>query len=449
MIRDDYFELLKTWCDKLVDMQIDQEDEPEYLKGAIICPACKMIHGRIPDSIYPLIYLYDKTHEIKYLNSARLLFEWSRNMLTDDGSYYNDAQNDWNGITVFFVSMLARTLIYHQHVLPGDLKERFEDRLRININWIMENIDDQYEANINYHAATAEAMALCWKYFEKEEYREKAEARMKFCIPFINEEQFLTGESHPIYYRSHRGLAGIDIGYNLEESLPALYECASILNKQQIKDKIRKSAYVHRRFIMSDGGIDNSFGSRNYKWTYWGSRTSDGYLAMFEGMGKEDKSFLSYKYYVYRAMKMCTSNGLLYGGVDLKEHAEYPCIHHTFCKAKAITALLDGKITECNTIRKTNESEKKIYHYKTLLCDQIIYRGFYATITANDVIYLPGGHISGGMISFLWHEIVGPIMTASMMKYSLYEVTNSQLSLTKKDFAKQRLRYEKLTENGL
>lgn len=447
-IYDKYFRLLQAWGDRLVSMQNKRKRDPQYLKGAIICPACKMIHGRIADSIYPLIFLYDKTGNLKYLHSAELLFDWSKNMLTDDGSYYNDAQNDWNGITVFFVSMLGRTLIYHYDVLPEALRKKFEERLLINIGWILKNIDDNYEANINYHAAAAEAMALCWKYFGKEEYKRVAEKRMEFCIPFINRELFITGESHPLHYHSSRGLAGVDISYNLEETLPALYECASILDVEWIKSRIQESARIHRRFILPDGGMDNSFGSRNYKWTYWGSRTSDGYLAMFEKMGKEDTSFLPYKYYAYRIFKQCTSDGLLYGGMDLKKHGEYPCIHHTFCKAKAVATFLDNDITECAFSTKISEKDG-IYHYKTLLSDQIFYKGFYALITSNDVQYLPGGHISGGMIGFLWHEDVGPIMTASMMKYSLHEVTNSQLSLTKSDFEKQSFRYEMQVNNML
>lgn len=447
MIRDKYYQLLKSWCDELISLQIKDKDAPDYLKGAIICPACKMIHGRIADSIYPLIYLYDRTKDPKYLQSADLLFEWSRNMLADDGSYYNDAQNDWNGITVFFVSMLARTLLFHSGVLPKEMRKRFEKRLMVNMEWVSENINDDFETNINYHAATAEAMALCWKYFKRDEYKQIAKRRMEFCMPYINQELFLTGESHPLHYASPRGLKGVDIGYNLEESLPALYESASVLKMKWIVDKVTECAYVHRRFILPDGGMDDSFGSRNYKWTYWGSRTSDGYLAMFERMGKKDETFLQYKYSVYDLLSMCSQGGLLYGGVDLKAHGEYPCIHHTFCKAKAVTALLDGEVTECE---KRLEIAKMpiVYHYNCLLSDQIFYKGFYALVTSNDVFYLPGGHISGGMISFLWHEATGPLIAASMMKYSLYEVTNTQLSLTKGDFKKQSFRYEIAAEDS-
>ena len=33
---------------------------------------------------------------------------------------------------------------------------------------------------------------------------------------------------------------------------------------------------THMEFMLPDGAWDNSWGTRNYKWSWWGSRTSDG-----------------------------------------------------------------------------------------------------------------------------------------------------------------------------
>ena len=46
------------------------------------------------------------------------------------------------------------------------------------------------------------------------------------------------------------------------------------------------SAKSHLAFLLPDGGLDNSMGSRSCKWTYWGSRTSDGCLAAFNAREK-------------------------------------------------------------------------------------------------------------------------------------------------------------------
>ena len=39
---------------------------------------------------------------------------------------------------------------------------------------------------------------------------------------------------------------------------------------------VATSLRAHLEFMLPDGAWDNSWGTRNYKWTYWGSRTSDG-----------------------------------------------------------------------------------------------------------------------------------------------------------------------------
>jgi len=439
-IRENYYELLKTWCNRLITLQVRELKDPG-LKGGILCPSCKMIHGRVADAIYPMIFLYDRTREKKYLDTAELLFDWSKNMLADDGSYYNDAQNDWNGITVFFVSMLSRTLLHHEECLPEGLKEGFKQRLKQNVKWICTTIDSSFDANINYQAAAAEAIALYGYYVKKTEYLRYAEERAGFCMKYFSHDGFLTGESHPRDYRSPRGVRGVDIGYNLEESLPALFECAQILGDRDMKERLLSSLEVHCRFLLPDGGMDNSFGSRNYKWTYWGSRTSDGSLAMMEQAGQEKEDFLSYKYAAFQVFSQCTEDGLLYGGPDYHEHGELPCIHHTFCKAKAVAAFLDGRVTETGRRRSLPE-ETRIYRYPELLTEQYFCGGFYGTATVNDVLYQRGGHISGGAMGMLWHEKTGPLLAASVTRYSLYEVTNSQLSLKKKDLGKMTLRFE-------
>ena len=78
---DLYFPLLKSWCDRLIELQVRDTGVKE-LDGGILCPACHVIHGRCPDAIYPMMYLVDATGEEKYLAAARKLFTWQQNMLT-------------------------------------------------------------------------------------------------------------------------------------------------------------------------------------------------------------------------------------------------------------------------------------------------------------------------------------------------------------------------------
>ena len=49
-----YFNLLKLWCDKLIDLQLPEQYGP-FLEGGILCPACHYIHGMCGDAIYPML----------------------------------------------------------------------------------------------------------------------------------------------------------------------------------------------------------------------------------------------------------------------------------------------------------------------------------------------------------------------------------------------------------
>lgn len=49
-MKNAYFELLKQWCDELLKLQLHDTGCRE-LDGAIICPACQIVHGRCHDLI--------------------------------------------------------------------------------------------------------------------------------------------------------------------------------------------------------------------------------------------------------------------------------------------------------------------------------------------------------------------------------------------------------------
>ena len=54
MEREECFDLLKSWCDGLISYQIHNKGDSRF-DGGFFCPACKMIHGRSQDAVYPLM----------------------------------------------------------------------------------------------------------------------------------------------------------------------------------------------------------------------------------------------------------------------------------------------------------------------------------------------------------------------------------------------------------
>ena len=116
------YNLMKAWCDELLKTQLDMPDP--LLDGAILCPGCAIVHGRCADMILPLVLLYDKTGEERYLTAAKRLIDWTEyNLLTEHDDYRNDLGNRWKGTNIFSCLAIGETLHRFGNILD---KETFE-----------------------------------------------------------------------------------------------------------------------------------------------------------------------------------------------------------------------------------------------------------------------------------------------------------------------------------
>lgn len=465
-----YYGLLKTWCDKLLEYQVSGTGNPR-LDGGFLCPACMCIHGRSHDAVYPLLYLADVTGEERYLDAAGRLFDWGGNLVCDDGSLYNDAQSEWNAITVFTVIGLYESLTHHGHILKPEMKARMEERMAHGAAWIYRTFLGGFVTNINYHASAAAALAMAGHYEGKAGYRELAARLAQSCGEHILDEGCLYGEGKPMERITPRGCRPVDLGYNVEESVPSLLAYARLEKDEVLLEKLKGLLEKQLDFMLPDGGWDNSFGTRNFKWSYWGSRTSDGCHTAYATWGEEAPEFAEAARRNLELLASCTHDGLLYGGPDYRVHEEPPCLHHTFCHAKALAGVLDawgwsgaeagareageaGETGACadgrNDIARTalpSECLAGVKHYPASDTWKIFHGGFIATVTAGDFEYMKGGHASGGTLTMLWHKSTGPLLLSSMTDYHLFEAHNMQLSRKKSSHQSLTPRLE-LEESG-
>lgn len=105
------------------------------------------------------------------------------------------------------------------------------------------------------------------------------------------ENGLLYGEGQPAEHVTKRGCRPVDIGYNAEESIPSLILYAKTVGDSKLTEKLKEILRKLLVFMLPDGAWDNSFGTRNYKWTYWGSRTSDGCQSAYGIWGDEEPVF--------------------------------------------------------------------------------------------------------------------------------------------------------------
>jgi len=427
-------DLVATWCDSLVARQIAGTGD-RMVDGSIACPACGVMHGRVCDLVYPLVYRWSRTGDGKYLAAAERAVEWTEaTMRREDGGVYNDYQTLWWGTTVFAQIALGKTLLHYGEMLPDDLRARWTAVFRRDTDFLVERFDEKFvsSTNVNYPAAFCEAMALAGAVLKDGDKTARARAMAEKLMAAFLSDGLLTGEGAPMSRRSPRGHAYVDLGYNLEETLPSLFAYAEMCGDRRMKDAVLASAAAHAEFILPDGGVDDSFGSRSPKWTYYGSRTSDGILPILGALAKSGVPW------AVRAMglhldlyRRCTnSSGLLAGGVQYEAADEPACVHHSFAHVKSVVDVLrDVSIPEKGAdARLPRESAYGLKSFPSIGVELAAIGPWRVTFAGGDS-FIPGlfGHrVSGGGPSLVWHESVGPLVVGTMADYSIIEARNLQ-----------------------
>ena len=423
-----YFNLLKQWCDRLIELQLDESFGP-LLEGGVICPACHYAHGRSGDAIYLMLTMAKITNDKKYLDCALKLYEWTEKaMAMPDGSMINDAFSNWKGISAFTAIGLCEALHYHSDLLDNETVHRWKNRIKELTDFVVPYIDNMFSA-VNYKLALPATLAYTGKILGDESYIKSAREHAEIVYNYITPENLIFGEPKSGEFISEKGCYRVDIGYNVEESIYLLLQYANLLNDQKMKDLVLKLTKAHSVFYLPDGAIDNSFGTRSAKWSYWGSRTSDGCQPLFTSLADEDPDYSEIAERNFELLEKCTSDGLLHGGLMYATAKEAACTHHSFCHAKVLAHLLDKNYTPKERVALSTE-KGDFYRYFDSLHVSILRKGdFRATVSDYDVDIVNGNTFcSGGSITLLYHNKIGAIFAASVPEYFLVEPTNMQYS---------------------
>ena len=438
--KDLYASLLRTWCDGLVARQVTGMADPMF-NGGLLCAACGLIHGRCGDAVYPLLNVAHSTGEEKYLRAALAVHEWSeRTVSRPDGSWVNDVSlSTWQGITVFHAIALAEAIAHHGAIFDTATRTGWTDRLARAAKFLDGFISIE-TGNVNYPVTASLAFLLCGQVLNESRYLDRARALAHQVVDEqFTPSGFLVGEGHPLKGVSPKGCRPIDLGYNIEESLPSLALYAKLANDQRVLDQVVAALKTHLEFMLPDGAWDNSWGTRNYKWSWWGSRTSDGCHPGLVVLADHDPRFREAARRNLELMAACTHDGLLYGGPDYYAHGDPACVHHTFTHAKALATVLDRADFPAEAAPRVSVPRDEPYglkSFKDIGTHLAAIGPWRATVTEYDWEYVEhvqaggggsgGGHVSGGALSLLFHRRLGPILTASMTQYQMIEISNQQ-----------------------
>jgi hypothetical protein len=428
--------LTQQWGKQLLAMQItDKQRADDY--GGIWCPADKAVHGRVGDAIYPFFYLASQTKDSRYTDAAMLLYRWiERRVSQPDGSWLNEPQKgSWQGTTVFASIAMGETLKHHGAMMDQAFKSELSERLKKAGEYIYKTFNINF-GNINYPISASYGLSLLGEVLDEPKFKVKGRELAKQALAFFTlNDHLFKGEGDPYYEASKKGCFSVDLGYNVEESLPALVQYGLLTKDEEVLQAVTRSMQTHMEFMLPDGGWDNSWGTRNYKWTYYGSRTTDGCQPAYALLADRDPRFYRAALLNTQLMQRTTVNGLLQGGPHFAAHQVPVCVHHTFTHIKGLVSVLehgdnyknfDAPKTAIVLPREKIAGIKSFTDIQTWLISK---GGLKATITGYDRDYkhTPNGHTTGGALTMLWHKTTGPILSASMNEYQMVEAGNQQV----------------------
>lgn len=429
--------LLTEWCDGMLARQIDEPNNPIH-DGALACPSCEHIHGRCWEAVYPFLHLAKATGNEKYLQAGIRLFDWSANVSGADGRWTNDLNpKSWHGTSIFGAIALAEAIHYHGDLLTEEQLAAWKARLnKAGSGYLWKDFKTLNFTNVNYGFTAVHGFDLMGQVLGEQKYIDRSRDLAKGIKDYFTEpNKLLFGEGKPYNNRSGRGLLPVDLGYNVEESLNGVTLYALHQKDEELLKLLQQSLEGHMEFMLADGTWDNSWGTRQFKWTCWGSRTSDGCQSAYAMMAGRNPALGTAAFKNAELLARCTADGLLHGGPHFVTHGVAPCIHHTFAHAKVLAFIQDNlkslpKVDKATPLPR--EVATGIKHFPELavwLPAQGPWRG---TISAYDSIYRTKSepdyiqHATGGSLAVLYHNSVGLIFAASMAKYLEVEPLNQQ-----------------------
>lgn len=432
--------LLTEWMDTFLTYQYTSPHPA--LDGGVMCPACARVHGRIGDAVLPLMYLADKTGNSKYLLGAKRLMAWMENVHRPDGSWMNDVHvSDWNGTTVFAAIALYEALHHHGHLLDDSTRNHWKEQLLQAGEFMMNNPfiysrnrEGMRNMNVNYSASATYALYAIGEMCNRSDFKEEARIVAADLKSYFTEhDYFLYGEGPDIWTKTKNGCRPVDLLYNVEESLPNMAFYAAMAKDTELLSLIERSMNTHLEFMLPDGAWDNSWGTRSFKWTYWGGRTSDGFMGGYYLLASRHPAYAEAICRNIKLLKEATHDGLLYGGMHYRVSGIPPCIHHTFGHAKALASFLElPPLVIQPSGEMPRDAEYGMKYFRDIRTWLISKGSWRATFTGYDAEYkVKGTHPMGGALSLLWHAQAGPVFAATMNQYKLIEAPNMQSNARK------------------
>ncbi len=244
---------MEQWCQGLVAHQIYSPDNL-ITHGGIYSPDDAAYLGRSADSIFPLLWMAKHTGDHKYVDAAKLVYDWEQNNCWSEelGCWFNNPNmpESWKGITVFAAMTKYEAIMYYPELLGEETIKEWKERLYRASEYLYQTLTINF-GNINYPAFGTLAFYSLGKLFNEERYIIRAEETAQGLLPYFTTDGLFFGEG--TRKPNEHGQYPVDLGYNVEESLPALALYARLTNNKVLYDKVLESKRKHLEFMLPSG----------------------------------------------------------------------------------------------------------------------------------------------------------------------------------------------------
>jgi len=421
-LKDELLKTLYDLCNALLKLQITEQNSPDY--GAIFDPACNVFHTRAGEAVFPFAVAWKHSRRPDFLQASTALGNWLISQQQYGGFWY-ETPDDWTGTTADQLLMLALAYPLLKDKLSKQERTNWRDAIRKAADYLAAVMGQDF-AHCNYWATTAASLAAAHRIISNRYYLEKAQDLAQLVIAKINYDGFIEGEGDKIEGIQY----GVDLGYNMDMSIWGLALYARLASDTAAWEAARRALETHHYFVYPDGAIDNSWGTRSYKWTIYGSKTADGCQVSFSLFANENPVYYTAALRNLSCLRNCMRDGLVgYGPWYWDIYGTPPCIYPTFARAKNIALSLElGHVHEESLPPLPADKTDWFKWFHSVSVVVVRTKGLMATVTAyNHRGNAPAektrysNHPTGGSISALWADSYGWLQISSQSRYRPWE----------------------------
>jgi hypothetical protein len=322
------------------------------------------------------------------------------------GAWGEDAPNfdGWTGTTSDQLISIAGAYPMLRDDLSSTDRALWESAIHRAADFVVQTFP---VGNVNYSPTGAVALLLAADAVRDPVPAWLAKAHSLIALTFqaVNSDGLLTGEGQ-----------GVDLGYNIAQSIGFLALYGTLKSDETIRDRAAALLRTHAVFVYPNGAVDNSWGTRSYKWTYEsGTKTAPGVYFTFALLADKDPSFVS-------AERRCLDyliddavhDGIVMTGPHADQHASVspPCLYSTFARAQSIAMALvyaPKKIADVTPALFRGQQKEWVRFFPTVNVTILRTDRVMATVSAYGAVARYGrGQVSrGGAITNLWIEGYG------------------------------------------